>query len=257
MTDNVVPFRKPDGPKPPTPEPPPAINIPTVVLVVLGVLLAVHLVLWGFGEDWQIWSIYALSFIPSRFGGEAVAFPEGAQYWSFLTYGLLHADAFHLGSNLLWLLIFSTPVARRWSVWRYLALLALSAIAGAAAMLFTHWGKFIVVVGASAAVSATLSAAIPIFFGPDYRLRGNELLDHAKLRVLSFGELIRHRQALAFTALFLVMTLFTGASQSLGQTAFTGESAIAWEAHLAGFIAGIGLFYLLDRSSLPVARNRV
>ncbi len=257
MTDNVVAFRKPGGTKPEPSKPPAAINVPTIVLVVLAVPAAVHVALWALGQEWQTWSIYALSFIPSRFGGEEVAYPEGAQYWSFLTYGLLHADAFHLGSNLLWLLIFSTPIARRWSAWRYLLLLTLGTIAGAAAMLFTYWGKFTVVVGASAAVSATLSAAIPIFFGPDYRMRGNEMLDHTKLRVLSFSALIRHRNALAFTALFLVMTLFTGASQVLSQTAFIGENTIAWEAHLAGFMAGIGLFYLLDPGSLPVARIRV
>jgi membrane associated rhomboid family serine protease len=253
MSDNVVPFRRPNGAKPPEDKPPPAFNVPTVVLVVLGVLLAVHVGLWLAGENWQIWSIYALSFIPSRWGGEDVAFPEGAQYWSFLTYAFLHADAFHVGSNLIWLLIFSTPIARRWSAWRYLLLLAVSAIAGAAAMLFTHWGKLIVVVGASAAVSATLSAAIPIFFGPDYRLRGNELLDHTKIRVLSFNQLIRDPRALAFTALFLVMTLFSGAAQLLTQTAFVGESSIAWEAHLAGFLVGVALFYLLDRPRLPAA----
>jgi membrane associated rhomboid family serine protease len=256
MTDNVVPFRKPNGSKPPEPKPPPAINVPTVVLVVLGVLLLIHLFFWVAGEEWKIWSIYALSFIPSRWGGEDVAFPQGAQYWSFLTYAFLHADAFHIGSNLIWLLIFSTPIARRWPAWKYLALLAGSAVAGAAVMLLTHWGELIVVVGASAAVSATLSAAIPIFFGPDYRLRGNELVNHKKLRVLSFGQLIRHPQALAFTALFLVMTLFSGAAQLVSQTAFVGENTIAWEAHLAGFLAGVALFYLLDRKSLSAAPNR-
>lgn len=255
MSGEVIPFRKPRREKPQAPTPPPIFNIPAVVLVVLGVLLAVHVGLWALGTDAQVWSIYALSFIPSRFGGEAVAYPPGAQYWSFLTYGLLHADAFHLGSNLLWLLIFSTPIARRWSAARYLLLLALGTMAGAAAMLFAYWGTFTVVVGASAAVSATLSAAIPVFFGPDYRMRGNERLDHTKLRVLSFGALLRHRQALAFTALFLMMTLFTGASQILSQTAFVGQNAIAWEAHLAGFLAGIAVFYLLDRPSLSADKN--
>jgi membrane associated rhomboid family serine protease len=256
MPAEVIPFPKPNGSKPSAPKPPPAINVPTVVLVVLGILLAVHVLLWLAGEEWQVWSIYALSFVPARFGGEDVAFPEGAQWWSFLTYGLLHADAYHIGSNLLWLLIFSTPIARRWPAWKYLFLLVVAAIAGAAAMLVTQWGKAIPVVGASAAVSATLSAMIPIVFGPDYRLKGNELLDHRKLRVLSFGALMRNTQALAFMALFLAMTLFTGASQVVSQTAFVGENSIAWEAHLAGFIVGLALFYLLDGNRLPAAQNR-
>jgi membrane associated rhomboid family serine protease len=237
---------------PPRPAPP-AINVPAVVLAVLAVLVAIHLALWLLGEDWRVWSLYVFSLIPSRLGGEPVAFPEGAQYWSFLTYALLHGDALHLGSNAIWLLIFSTPLARRWSALRYLALLAVSAAAGGAAVVLTHWGKFIVVVGASAAVSAVLAAAMPIMCGPDYRFRGNEWLDHRAVRVLSFGELLTNPRALAFAALFLAMTLLTGATQITTGTAFLEERAIAWEAHLAGFIAGLVLFYLLDRPKVPHA----
>lgn len=232
---------------------PPAINVPGVVLAVVCLLVAIHVALWYLGEDWRVWSLYAFSFIPSRFGGEAVAFPEGAQYWSFLSYALLHGDAMHLGSNCIWLLIFSTPLARRWSAPRYLLLLAVSAIAGAAAVLVAHWGKLLIVVGASASVSAVLAAALPIMCSPDYRFRGNELLDHRTLRVLSFRELLGNSRALAFAAIFLAMTLFTGATQITTGTAFLEERSIAWEAHLAGFLAGLILFYLLDRPKVPPA----
>jgi membrane associated rhomboid family serine protease len=232
----------------------PAINVPAVVLAVIAVLGAVHLGLWFLGPDWQIWSHYALAFIPARLGGgEPVAYPEGAQYWTFLTYALLHGDAVHLGSNSIWLLIFSTPLARRWGALRYLILLAVSAVTGAVAVLFTHWGMFIVVVGASASVSAVLAAAIPIMTGPDYLLRGNEKLDHTKLRVLSFAELLTNSRALAFAAIFLGMTLLTGASQITTGTAFLEERSVAWEAHLAGFLVGLLLFYLLDRPKVPPA----
>lgn len=245
----------PFDPAPAVPAPsPPAINVPTVVLAVVAILVAVHIGLWFLGEDWQVWSLYALSFIPARFGGgEQVAFPEGAQYWSFLTYALLHGDALHLGSNSIWLLIFSTPLARRWGAPRYLALLVLSAIVGAAAVLFVHWGKFLIVVGASASVSAVLAAAIPIICGPDYQFRGNEKLDHTLLSVLSFRELLANTRALAFATLFLAMTLFTGATQMATGTAFLEERSIAWEAHLAGFLTGLLLFYLLDRPKVPRA----
>jgi membrane associated rhomboid family serine protease len=224
------------------------------VLLVIAVLIAIHLALWLLGEDWQVWSLYALSFIPSRFGGpEQTAFPQGAQYWSFLTYALLHGDAIHLGSNSIWLLIFSTPLARRWPAWRYLLLLAASAVAGAAAVLFTQWGKFVLVVGASASVSAVLAAAIPVMFSPEYRFRGNEKLDHSRLTVLPFAQLLSNPRALGFAAVFLSMTLLTGATQMATGTAFLEERNIAWEAHLAGFIAGLVLFYLLDRPKLSPA----
>jgi membrane associated rhomboid family serine protease len=228
--------------------------VPAIVLLVLAALVAIHVGLWLLGEDAQIWALYALAFIPARLGGgEAVPFPQGAQYWSFLTYGLLHGDALHLGSNAIWLLIFSTPLARRWTAWRYLLLLALAAIAGAAAVLFTHWGQFQIVVGASAAVSAVLAAATPIMFSPQYRFRGTHRLDHSRLDVLSFGQLLSNRGALAFAAVFLAMTLFSGATQIATGTAFLEERSIAWEAHLGGFIVGLMLFYLLDKPKVSRA----
>lgn len=237
-----------------TPSSQPAINVPPVVLAVVALLIVIHLALWFLGPDWQVWSLYALSFIPARLGGgEPVAFPAGAQYWSFLTYALLHGDAVHLGTNSIWLLIFSAPLARRWSAFRYLLLLLVSAAAGAAALLLTQWGKFVIVIGASAAVSAVLAAAIPIMCSPDYHLRGNERLDHGALRVLSFRELLSSSRALAFAALFLAMTLFTGATQMISGTAFIEQRSIAWEAHLAGFVVGLALFYLLDRPKVPPA----
>lgn len=232
---------------PPAPSQP-MLNVPLVVLAVLAVLVAVHLLFWALGPDWQVWSVFALSFIPVRLGGgPPVPFPQGAQVWSFFTYALLHADAFHLGSNSIWLLIFSTPLARRLGTWRYLLLMAGAAAAGAAVMLLTHWGEFIIVVGASASVSAALAAAIPVIFSPGFRMGASHLVDYEQLRVPTPMQLLRNGRALMFAALFLVMTLFTGAAMALTGTAFLEERNIAWEAHLGGFIAGLILFYLLDK----------
>jgi membrane associated rhomboid family serine protease len=232
----------------PLPPPQPVLNVPPVVLGVVAVLVAVHTLFWALGQDWQVWSAYALSFIPVRLGGgPAIPYPQGAQLWSFFTYALLHADWFHLGSNCVWLLIFSTPLARRLGAWRYLLLLAGSAAAGAVAMLLTHWGQFLVIVGASASVSATLAAAIPVIFAPGFRMGASHLVDYDRLHVLTPLQLLRNGKALVFAAVFLAMTLFTGATMALTGTAFLEERNIAWEAHLGGFIAGIILFYLLDK----------
>jgi membrane associated rhomboid family serine protease len=232
----------------PTPPTQPVLNVPPVVLGVVGVLVAVHVLFWALGQSWQVWSLYALSFIPARLGGgQPIPYPQGAQLWSFFTYALLHADVFHLGSNCLWLLIFSTPVARRMGAWRYLLLLAGSAVAGAAAMLLSYWGAYLVVIGASASVSATLAAAIPIMFAPGFRMGASNRVDYENLRVLQPSQLMQSGKALVFAAVFLAMTLFTGASMALTGTAFLEERNIAWEAHLGGFIAGLILFYLLDK----------
>ena len=114
-------------------------------------------------------------------------------------------------------------------------------------MLLTHWGQFLIIVGASASVSATLAAAIPVMFAPGFRMGQSHLVDYEHLRVPSPLQLLRNGKALVFAAVFLAMTLFTGATMALTGTAFLEERNIAWEAHLGGFVAGLILFYLLDK----------
>jgi membrane associated rhomboid family serine protease len=225
----------------------PLFNVPAIVLGVIAVLVTVHVALWTLGPSWDASITKAFAFIPVRLGGgDPIPYPQGAQIWSFLSYALLHADVYHLGSNSIWLLIFSTPVARRLGTWRYLLLLTGSAVAGAAAMLATHWGEFIVIVGASASVSGVLAAAIPVIFAAGFRMGAAHLVDYDRLVVLRPSQLVKNRNALSFAGLFLAVTLFTGATMAT-QTAFLQERNIAWEAHLGGFIAGLVLFYLLDK----------
>jgi membrane associated rhomboid family serine protease len=114
-------------------------------------------------------------------------------------------------------------------------------------MLPLHYGAFLVIVGASASVSATLGAVIPIMFAPGFRLGSSHSIDYSKLQVLSPRAMLTNPSALVFAGVFLAMTAFTGASMAMTGTAFLEETQIAWEAHLGGFLAGLLLFYLLDQ----------
>jgi membrane associated rhomboid family serine protease len=251
--DNVIKFQPRRTPEPNHPTHPPAFNVPAPVLAVIAVLVVVHVALWLGGDEFQIWSRYALAFDPARLGGDVqVAAPVGAQIWSFLTYALLHGDAFHLGSNSIWLLIFSTPVIRRLGLVKYLVLLVVTSIAGATAMLAAHWGTSLQLIGASGAVSGLLAAVTPIMYAPGFHMASAHNIDHRRLQVLSPRQIFQDRKALAFTLMFLVLTLITAASSALSSTGFMGGSQIAWEAHLGGFIAGFFMFYLLDRKAVSL-----
>lgn len=230
--------------------------MPLVVILVIAVLVIIHLGLWLLGPEWQTWALGAFAFIPERIGGGRII-PRlpGSEIWAFFTYALLHADKYHLLSNSLWLLVFSTPVARRLGVAKYLVLIFATAAAGALAMLVSHWGEFVQVIGASAAVAGTMAAAIPIMFAPGFGPQFQSQQDYAALPTLKFRELFQSPRALVFTSIFFALQMFSGTSQMKTGTAFLEERPIAWEAHLGGFIVGLLLFYLLDRSEQPKSQQ--
>jgi membrane associated rhomboid family serine protease len=223
----------------------PVFNSPAVVLAVIAVLVAVHVLLFILGEGWQVWSRYALALNPVRFTEPGIPMPAGSAYWTLLTYMLLHGDWMHLTFNSLWLLVFGTPVARYLGSRRFLLVCLLAGLAGALASLVLHWGQMVFVVGASGAVSGLLAAAIPIMYGK--RVMGGA-------RPLTFGEFLASPRALMFTAIWLALTLFSGAAGWTGNS-FMSEGGIAWEAHLGGFAGGLLAFYALaPRTRAPALK---
>ncbi len=224
----------------------PFFRAPKVVLVLIAVLVCVHVAIQFGGENWRVWSLYALAFIPARISG-AAPFPAiwGSQVWSFVTYGLLHADMMHLFFNSLWLLVFGSVVARRLGASKFLILAGVSTIMGAVATLVTHWGEVAIVIGASGAVSGLMAAAIPLMYGAGLRLGDTYRTDIATVRPLRPLEILTNRRAFIFTLIWIAVTLFSGASGWTGAS-FIEEGRIAWEAHLGGFAAGLIAFYWLD-----------
>ena len=232
---------------------PPLINLPPVVLVLIGLLLALHGALVLGGEHWQIWAVAVFAFNPARFGTEPFWQIPGSRWWSMLTYGFLHADWMHVGFNCLWLAVFSKPVAMRLGTPRYLALVAVSVIAGALAALAMHWGQNYAMVGISAGVSGLLAAAIPLMYAPNAAIGLGSDIGMEYLKPLRPLEIITNGRALAFTLMWLGLTVITATSQYITGTAFLEERPIAWEAHLAGFVFGFIAFYLLDPRKVPRA----
>jgi membrane associated rhomboid family serine protease len=158
----------------------PLFNIPPVVAVVLAVLALVHVArTFLLSEQQDIEFLLYFAFIPARYDNSFVlggALPGGgADVWTFVTYALIHANWTHLGVNAVWLLPFGSAVARRFGAMRFLVFFAVTAAAGAALHLATHAGEQFPMIGASAAISGAMAAAMRFVFqqgGPLGLLRG-------------------------------------------------------------------------------------
>src|SRR6185436_318392 len=233
----------------------PIFNVPTVVTATIAVLVLIHaLRVWVLTPEQDIQLLLLFSFIPARYDATVLAQGAvpgglGAEIWTFVTYALIHGDWTHLGLNGVWLLAFGTPVARRFGAMRYLAFFAVTSAAGAAAHLATHANAFVPMVGASAAISGFMAAAMRFAFqraGP-LGLIGRG--DPAAYRVpaLPLTAVLRDARVLTFLGVWFGLNLLFG----IGSLSLDGgEQAIAWQAHIGGFLAGLLAFAAFD----PVKR---
>lgn len=230
----------------------PAINAPRVVLWLLGIMAAVHVLrlLLPIGAYFELLRYFA--FVPQRFTAEGFAFYGGlpAAIWSWVTYNFLHGDLAHLGINGLWMLAFGSAVAWRVGTARFLAFSAVCGGAGALLHLAAHWGEPYPVIGASAAISGHMAAAIRFIFrgAGAFGMLGRAGGAYQAAPLMSVAETFRDRRSFAFLAIWGVVNLAFGLSAvSLGE----GGGGVAWEAHIGGFLAGLFLFGYFDPPPPP------
>ena len=239
---------EPDYAEPDTPAPPePVFNLPRIVSALALVLVAIHVireVLLSAAADTKLILLFA--FIPAMYGpaGASAPIPEAA-YWMPFTYGLLHGSWLHLGVNIVWMLAFGTPVARRFGASRFMALTLLATACGALAHYLANPGAFIPMIGASAAVSGYMGAAMRFVFNPLARGGVGRGFRHDG-PALSLVESFTNRQFLVFFVVWMVMNLAFGIGAAAVPGAGTG---IAWQAHIGGFAAGIFGFSLFERKN--------
>jgi membrane associated rhomboid family serine protease len=234
----------------------PMFNVPPAVMATVGVLLLVHgvrMLLFDEVQDMQF--LLTFAFIPARYGGGAIAggLPGGfgADVWTFFSYAFIHASLLHIGLNIAWLLPFGTALARRFGAWRYTAFMLVTAAAGACAHLISHLGAMVPMIGASAAISGAMAAALRFVFqtgGPLHlwRERGDD--SAYRIPAASLMATLRDPRFLMFLVAWIGLNALVG----LGTISMAGGGQeIAWQAHIGGFVAGLFLFNVFD----PVPRK--
>jgi membrane associated rhomboid family serine protease len=201
------------------------LNVPAIVVALLVVLALVHVLLTYVLTQAQTTEFLLLfAFIPARYDASVlpdIVWPGGwaADIWTFVTYAFIHADLSHLTFNAVWFLAFGSPVAERFGPLRFSAFMAATAAAGAAVHLVTHFGELLPMVGASAAISGAMAAAMRFAFqrgGPLGMWRDREAACRVPAAPLAAS--LRDPRVLAFLLVwFGVNILFGVFSIGVGQ----------------------------------------
>ncbi|NVK34017.1 MAG: rhomboid family intramembrane serine protease [Rhodobacteraceae bacterium] len=228
----------------------PMFNVPTVVLVLTLIMVLIQLVrTYMLSADMDLQLLIYFAFWPVRFDPSELGLGTGpgglfVDLSSFVTYAFLHGSATHLMLNMVWMAIFGSVVARRFGTLRFLLLSAVCAAAGALMHLVFHFGETIPVIGASAAISGHMGAAVRFIWQLGGPLGAVRLRNVDAYRVPAEGlfKSLAEKQTLTFIVIWGVMNVFAG----LGLGSGGGATNIAWQAHIGGFLAGLLLFSLFD-----------
>jgi membrane associated rhomboid family serine protease len=227
----------------------PIFNVPRPVVVVIVVLVVIHLGLDVLLSPAERFAIYQwFGFMPQRLAAPQTL-PGGAWplLWTPFTYAFLHGSWAHLGFNVVWFAIFGSPVVRRYGI-RGLALIGLVGSAFGAlgfAALYPVAVQSTVMIGASGAISAFTGAAMRFVFRPVRVAMDPESGQPIVLgRPLnSVSGFFRDGRALAFTVVWMGLNVALGLYGWLNGD----PSGVAWQAHLAGFVAGFFLVRVFER----------
>jgi membrane associated rhomboid family serine protease len=209
-----------DHPTPPARQP--IFNIPPATQALIVANIAVHLLRLLLSPESDDALVSLLAFVPGRYteaggiGWPAVVDP--------VTYQFLHANLIHLGVNMLALLAFGSGVERRIGGRRMAIFYLVCGVASAAAHFAVYPTSVVPIVGASGAISGLFGGVLRFQFGGDAGGR---------------------------RGLWPVVIVWIVVNVVLGQTGMPGmeNAAIAWVAHLGGFVAGLLLFNLAARGT--------
>lgn len=142
----------------------------------------------------------------------------------------LHGGWLHLLSNMWFLWIFGDNVEDIMGRGRFLFFYLLVGLAGGLAHILTNTGSLVPTIGASGAVAGVLGA----YFVSFSRSRVLTLLP--LLFFVTFVEL----PAIIFLLIWFALQIINGLAALAG-----GAAAVAWWAHVGGFVAGMALVKLL------------
>jgi membrane associated rhomboid family serine protease len=221
---NEVRTQKNKDEKPPTQS---FLTIPPLTKISMAILVGIHgliflLPIFGF-EDGAAHLYMMFGFIPATWSHLSSVLSQG-HWWVLLspvTYALLHGSWLHIGMNGLMLLAFGSGAEKSWGIKNTLILFWGSSLCAVLSHFLLDPNGIQPVIGASGGLSGLFGAML--------------------VMLQRQGQLNAGNRILPFVVLWIVISIVFGLMGA------PDGSSVAWVAHIGGFLAGIGLGFLLLR----------
>lgn len=202
----------------------PMLNVPPMTLALVVLLVVCHLVFW-YAPPRLMAFFMTLPFVPEDFSRNPLR-------WSYtlLTYAMLHGGWAHLGVNVAGLMAFGSGIERMLGKRFLLGIFIGGSIAGT----LGYWAVFphglAPLIGASGGISALFGGILPL--------------------------IVRRPQWLMASILFIVVNIVLGMIGVPHDPVKGATFAIAWQAHIAGFLFGEAVIILWIRNRISRFKNR-
>ncbi|MBX4336235.1 rhomboid family intramembrane serine protease [Bartonella raoultii] len=215
----------------------PLLNVPFIIIILIVFCFCIYLISqYFFSHQLYIKSFKFFSFTPALFKSNPLLFCH-----TIMSYSFMHGSLKHVAFNMIWLLVFGTPLVRHLGSLRFLIFWALTAIVSVLTYFVLHQDSMIPLVGASGAVSGMMGAIARYGFSQIY-FGINAQNEKPLGPLLSIKKSLRSKGVLTYICVWLIVDVMIGVFSFL----FAGDAiSIAWEAHIGGFFAGflgIGFF---------------
>jgi len=213
------------------------VPVVTVGLIAANVLAFLYQFSLAAGDDPRAFRaaqafVVEFGLVPCRLTGTCITpgdFPSPVL--TIFTSMFLHGGLFHIAGNMLYLWIFGNNIEDTLGHGRFLGFYLLSGVAAALAQTAVGPTSTVPMIGASGAVSGVLGAYLLLF-------------PHARvLTLITFGFFIRIVPVPAMVVLgFWIVVQFLNGIVTFGSG---DRGGVAWFAHIGGFVAGLGLLWVL------------
>ncbi|EJF83855.1 hypothetical protein MCU_00523 [Bartonella elizabethae Re6043vi] len=217
----------------------PLLNIPLIIVVLIVFCFCLYCIpQYFFSHHHYIEGLEFFSFTPALFKTNPIAF-----FYTMVSYSFMHGSFKHVALNMVWLLIFGSPLVRHFGVLRFLIFWVLTAVISVLTYFTFHQESIISLVGASGAVSGMMGAIARYGFPSGLGVNAQ--------REKPLGSLLSIKKALCSKSVLIYISVWLAADVIIGISSVLFEEngiSIAWEAHIGGFLTGFLLVGFFDVS---------